>query len=273
MSAIVLTDRIRSLRAVVFAALCVALAATAHVAMAGPGVSVPALVGAFTLVLLPTWLLAGSRRGPVLIAAWMTAAQFGLHRLFERAGSGASGATAGPDWAGLLLCNPDRAPAGLSPADLARMAGLDPDAAVVGGIPPLGGAHHAGHGTALTATAHPAAGPGAASHAVSGHGMSGHAMPGHDMAAGMSAGMLAAHLLAALACALLLWRGEAALSRLPELLGTLAAGLLPLLVLVVRPAYEPPALPRCAGRRARRPRPAPLSHVLVRRGPPTALAY
>ncbi|MGW6913834.1 hypothetical protein ACWGB8_08435 [Kitasatospora sp. NPDC054939] len=245
MSAIVLTDRIRSLRAVVFATLCVALAATAHVSMAGSGVSAPVLAWAFALTLAPTWLLAGKRRGLALIGGWMTVTQTALHQLFALAGTARAGTAAGPDWASLLLCNPDRAPAGLAPADLARMAGLDPETV------PAAGGHHGGHGAA---------------HAASGSG--GLSGPLH----GMSAGMLAAHLLSALACALLLWRGEAALARLSDLLGALAGvlagALLPLLALAVRPVHEPPAQPRTGGRPARLPRMVLLSHALVRRGPP-----
>ncbi|MFE7190870.1 hypothetical protein [Kitasatospora sp. NPDC057541] len=290
MSVIVMTDRIRSLRAVVFAALCVALAATAHVAMAGSGVSLPVLTGAFGLTLGLTWLLAGRRRGLAVISCWMVAAQTALHLTFEQAGSlfgGGGFAGAQPtDWASLLLCNPDTTPTGLSSDDLALMAGLDPD------VPPSGAVavahtHGAAATTDLASTAGvplPGSGSGSGSAAVSGmtgHGMSGMGgmggMGGHDMAAhGMSPGMVTAHVLAALACALLLWRGETALVRLFELLGALGsvlagALLAPLLVLFTRPAgYRPPDSPGPDGHRARRARSVLLSHALVRRGPPSA---
>ncbi|MFB7613262.1 hypothetical protein [Kitasatospora sp. NPDC056181] len=294
MSVIVMTDRIRSLRAVVFAALCVALAATAHVAMAGSGVSAPVLAGAFAVTLGFTWLLAGRRRGPGLISAWMVAAQTALHLTFEQAGALASGnglvRLAPTDWAALLLCNPDRAPAGLSPADLARMAGIDPDVPPTGDLRPSAGAHHlAAHGGTASAGPAGAADPGMAGMpgmpgGSGGTGLSGGAgmpggsgMSGHDMAAhGMSAGMIAAHLLAALACALLLWRGETALARLFELLGALGAvlaGVLlaPLLALWSRPhGYRPPVPPGPAAHRVRPPRLVLLSHALIRRGPPYA---
>lgn len=295
-----MTDRIRSLRAVVFAALCVALAATAHVAMAGSGVSAPVLAGAFAVTLGFSWLLAGQRRGLGLISAWMVAAQTALHLTFEQAGALAAGRGLGrlgtTDWASLLLCNPERAPAGISPADLARMAGIDPDVPPAGGLRAAAGGHHLGtHGGTVSA--------GATGHGMTGmDGMSGMApmsggpggtgmsggpggsgltggtgMSGHDMAAhGMSAGMIAAHLLAALACALLLWRGETALARLFELLaalGAVLAGALlaPLLALWCRPrGYRPPASPRPAAGRVRPPRLLLLSHAVVRRGPPCA---
>ncbi|WP_395293607.1 hypothetical protein ACF9IK_08335 [Kitasatospora hibisci] len=89
----------------------------------------------------------------------------------------------------------------------------------------------------------------------------------------MSPGMVAAHLVAALACALLLWRGEAAVARLFDLLGVLGgvlagALLAPLLALFARPlGFRPPAVPRSAAR-VRPPRLVLLTHALVRRGPP-----
>ncbi|MEU1420203.1 hypothetical protein [Kitasatospora sp. NPDC005751] len=293
-----MTDRIRALRAVVFAALCVALAAAAHVTMAGAGVSPPVLAGAFGLTLGFGWLLAGKRRGLGPISVWMVAAQSALHLMFEQAGAlaadrGGFGRIATTDWAGLLLCNPDQTPTGLSPADLARMAGIDPDVPPATGVRVLTGTHH--HGTAAAVGPPPATA--AADHGLAGltggSGLSGDAaglsgasgmprmpgMSGHDMAAhSMSAGMLTAHLLAALACALLLRRGETALTRLFELLGalgTVLAGvlLLPVLALLTRPrGFEPPVPPRPAARRARPPRPVLLSHALVRRGPPSFAA-
>ncbi|MFE6747675.1 hypothetical protein ACFVGM_17600 [Kitasatospora purpeofusca] len=279
MSVIVMTDRIRSLRAVVFAALCVALAATAHVSMSGSGVSAPVLAGAFALVLGLTWLLAGRRRGLTVISLWMVAAQTALHLTFEQAGSlfagGGAGSSPPTDWASLLLCNPDSTPTGLTPDDLAVMAGLDPD------VPPAGAqaataAHHA-HGAAAAPDPTSASGTGLTGQNLAGQGTGGHGAVGHDMAAhGMSTGMIAAHVLAALACALLLWRGEAALVRLFDLLGALGAVLAgallaPLLALFGRPAgYLPPGAPRPVGRRTRLPRLVLLSHALVRRGPPGA---
>ncbi|MFH9348913.1 hypothetical protein [Kitasatospora sp. NPDC017646] len=294
MSAIVMTDRIRLLRAAVFAALCVAMAATAHVAMAGAGVSPQVLLGAFGAVLGLTWLLAGKRRGIGVISIWMVVAQSALHLLFQQAGTvGRGGAGLGrlatTDWAALLLCNPDRAVGGLSPVELARMAGIDPDVPpAIGSLRPIAGMHHGAagsfDGTAMDMGLSGATGM---------PGMTG--MPGtpgtssgmtHQMAAemsgqmsggmthGMSTGMAIAHVLAALACALLLWRGDAALVRVFELLaalGAVVAGalLLPLLALFARPlGYRPPPAPRPADRPARLLRSVLLTHAVVRRGPP-----
>ncbi|MGW2251597.1 hypothetical protein ACWCXH_15555 [Kitasatospora sp. NPDC001660] len=292
MSAIVMTDRIRSLRAVVFAALCVALAAAAHVAMGGAGVSPPVLTGACGAVLGVTWLLAGRRRGLGVIGAWMVAAQTALHLLFERAGAlaptgGGLGRLTGTDWAALLLCNPDRVPGGLSPDDLARMAGLDPDAPPAAGLRHgLGSAAASGGGlgdgmaTDLTGMAGitrmgdmpgmPGMSSASGATDASGHAMAAHGMA-HGMSHGMSVGMVAAHVLAALACALLLWRGDAALVRIFELLGAVVAVtlLVPLLALCARPSgFRPPTPPRPADRRTRLPRQVLLTHAVVRRGPP-----
>ncbi|MEV7353455.1 hypothetical protein [Kitasatospora sp. NPDC091276] len=302
MSAIVMTDRIRLLRAVVFAALCVALAAAAHVAMAGAGVSPPVLAGAFGAVLGLTWLLAGKRRGLGAISAWMVAAQSALHLLFEQAaalgrGGGGLGRLATTDWASLLLCNPERIPGGLSPVELARMAGLDPDVPpAANGLHAMAGMHH---GTAaagvvsapvsvsvptsasvsMSVSASASASASADGTALDVAGMAGmpsgttHGMA-HGMAHGMSPGMIAAHALAALACALLLWRGDAALVRLFDLLGalgTVVAGVLvlPLLALFARPfGYRPPTAPRPTGSRTRPSRSVLLTHAVVRRGPP-----
>ncbi|MGW7441874.1 hypothetical protein [Kitasatospora sp. NPDC054795] len=305
MSAIVMTDQIRLLRAVVFAALCVAMAATAHVAMAGPGVSPGVLAGGFGAVLGLTWLLAGKRRGLGVISLWMVVAQTALHQLFEQAGAlsrggGGLGRLATTDWAALLLCNPDRAPSGLSPVELARMAGIDPDVPpLTGSLRPTAGTHHGAPGptavhpklsgtTGMAGTTGMPAGPHAmpdgtfhgdgsydAAQDLVGGSTQG---PAHDMAHGMShgmsPGMAAAHVLAALACALLLWRGDAALVRLFELLGALGsvvagALLLPLLALFARPfGHRAPAPPRPVDDRARPPRSVLLTHAVVRRGPP-----
>ncbi|WP_224280565.1 hypothetical protein, partial [Streptomyces sp. LS1784] len=281
MSAIVMTDRIRLLRAVVFAALCVALAATAHVAMAGPGVTPTVLAGAFGAVLGLTWLLAGKQRGLAVTSLWMVVAQTALHQLFEQAGAlsrggGGLGRLATTDWAALLLCNPDRAPGGLSPVELARMAGIDPDVPpAAGSLRPAAGTHHGAAGTTAVDPGLPGmagmTGMPAGQHAMPDgtfHGSGSYdsaqdlaSGPAHDMAHGMShgmsPGMAAAHVLAALACALLLWRGDAALVRLFELLGALGsvvagALLVPLLALFARPfGHRAPAPPRPAADRAR----------------------
>lgn len=240
---IVTTRQLRMLRAAVFATLCVAMAATAHLSMSEAELPVPVLAAAFAGVLSGTWLLAGRRRGLAAVSGWMVAAQAALHVLFDTTASATHAARATRDWAVLLLCTPDGLPAGTNPADLARAAGLDPDAlSMPGSMPDMPGM------AGMTGMADTAGTAGAVYT--------------------LSAGMLAGHLLAALACALLLWRGEAALTGISGLLHALANALLPLLLLLVPHRYEPlgPALSML--RRARPPRPALLTHAVVRRGPP-----
>ncbi|WP_436562774.1 hypothetical protein [Kitasatospora sp. HPMI-4] len=245
------TWQLRTIRAAVFATLCVAVSATAHLSMSTAGISGWVLLAAFAGTAAVTWLLAGRRRGPAVISLWMVAAQTFLHLLFEYGspmGAGAAG-TAGRahgalDWTRLLLCTSDGVPAGVQPLELARTAGLDPDALSAAGM----------------------------TGSMPGMPMPGAPMSGMPMAHGLSTGMFIAHLLAGLACALLLWRGEAAVAGLFELVRTLADVLVPLLLLFVPGSPEPsvPGLPTL--RRTGQLRSVLLTHALVRRGPPAVLA-
>ncbi|MFF7636429.1 PE-PGRS family protein [Kitasatospora sp. NPDC008050] len=259
--------QIRMLRAVVFATLCVALAATAHVSMAEAVLPGSVLAGAFAGTVGSTWLLAGRRRGPVAISGWMVAVQAVLHTLFEatatahatplRAGHGA------PDWVNLLLCTPGGTnPSGLTPEGLAALAGLAPGTPVgpnSAAMPAMPGMNGMSGMSGL---------PGM-------NGMPGMSGMGTPLVDGLSAGMVAAHLLAALACALLLWRGEQAIVGLFETLRVLAGVFLPVLALLTV-AFTPrgaeaPAPPRRRPARTRLPRLVALSHAVVRRGPPAAV--
>ncbi|MGF1425423.1 hypothetical protein [Kitasatospora sp. LaBMicrA B282] len=254
MGGTVTTRQIRMLRAVVFATLCVALAAAAHVSMSGAVAPGPVLAGAFAATVGATWLLAGQRRGAVVIGGWMVCLQAALHLLFEATARVPAGPVQGlrgtPDWVNLLLCTPGGAnPPGMTPSQLAVMAGMDPGTLSSGTMPGMSGM--AG---------------------MSGMG-GGHVVAGLDWGpsvAGMSLGMLAAHLLAALACALLLWRGESALVGLFEALRALAGAVLPVFVLLVLSPLdgEAPARVRRRPTRTRLPRLVALSHAVVRRGPP-----
>ncbi|GAA1943448.1 hypothetical protein GCM10009738_16130 [Kitasatospora viridis] len=235
--------QLRTLRAAVFATLCVAVSATAHFSMSGAELSAPALVAAFAGTAGGTWLLAGRRRGLPAVTLWMVTAQSALHLLFESTAV-AQAPRSAPDWAGLLLCTPKGGTAGMTPAALARMAGLDPDA------PSAGGAM--GQMPAM---------PGM-------QGMAGMRGGATAMPLGLSPGMLAAHLVAALLCAVVLWRGEAAIAGVFELLRVLAAVFLPVLLLLA--PHGPGRVPTVRRRptRDRLPRLVSLSHVLSRRGPP-----
>ncbi|MFC9327097.1 hypothetical protein [Kitasatospora sp. NPDC057015] len=263
----------RMLRALVFATACVAMAAGAHhaVSRSGTPLPLPALALAFGGAAGGSWLLGGRRRGFPLIAAWMTTTQAALHLLFEYApalgGAGGRPTAAPVDWAALLLCNTrDPAALGTTPEELARAAGLDPEtlstsAAWLARLGPAGHQHPAAAGHGALSGAHATAGGTGAGSLTAGHDplMSAHAL---------SIGMVGGHLLAALACALLLWRGDAAIAGLFTLLRALACVLLPALSLPGPGTAGPSTAVRPARRAARLPRPALLTYVLVRRGPP-----
>ncbi|MGE7433388.1 MULTISPECIES: hypothetical protein [Kitasatospora] len=254
------TWQLRTIRAVVFATLCVAMSATAHLSMSAAGISGWALLAAFAGTAAVTWLLAGQRRGPAVISLWMMAAQTCLHLLFERGSPMSTGTSAGRahtavDWTRLLLCTSDGVPAGVQPLELARSAGLDPDTMSTAGLPQsMPGMSMPG--MSMTGTPTPDM-P-----------LSDTPLSGIPMAHGLSTGMFLAHLLAGLACALLLWRGEAAVAGLFELVWTLATVLVPLLLLFVPRSPEPSAPGVLTLRRAGRLRSVLLTHAVVRRGPP-----
>ncbi|MFI6446629.1 hypothetical protein [Kitasatospora sp. NPDC050543] len=274
------TWQLRTLRTAVFAALCVTLAAAAHLSMSQADLPAPVLLAALGATAGCTWVLAGRRRSLAVISLWMVAAQGVLHLLFERAtpsgGAVAAPAGAAPDWVHLLLCTPTGAnTTGMSPVELARTAGIDPDSVSLAALPLPG--HRmvstAGH-HGLTAVQNLGA-PGSTSGAGDMNGMGGmggmESLPGVPAMAGhaLSPGMLLAHLVAALACAVLLRRGEDAIAGLSALLRTLADVVLPLLLLLLVPrGHRLPAPARPRARHTRLPRLVVLCHALVRRGPP-----
>ncbi|MGP4030165.1 hypothetical protein [Actinomadura sp. 3N407] len=75
----------RAVRAAVFAAVCVLLAATAHLSMSDMAVPVAALVAALAGTAGSAWLL-GDRFGPVATGIWAFVAQGALHVVFECTG-------------------------------------------------------------------------------------------------------------------------------------------------------------------------------------------
>ncbi|MFF3600303.1 hypothetical protein [Kitasatospora indigofera] len=257
MGAIVTTWRPRMLRAAVFATACVAMSATAHFGMSGSEAALPwpAPALAFLGTAAGSWLLGGRRRGFAVVAVWMATAQISLHLLFEYASAGAAAAqertAAATDWIGLLLCTRDPASVGMDPAELARTAGLDPGL-VIASPPGHSGPAGAAHGHAMGAMSGPA-GAGSAGTLV------------HDL----SAGMVLGHLLAALLCAVLLWRGDAAVAGLFDLLKVLARVLVPALLLLGAWTGRPVSVLRPAtGAVLPVLRPALLVEALGRRGPP-----
>ncbi|MFI6682114.1 hypothetical protein [Streptomyces sp. NPDC050485] len=255
---------LRTLRAAMFAALCVALAAVGHSSMSGHDIPLPVLLAAFAATGALAWCAAGRQRGVAAIAGGQVAAQGALHFLFAQtqpmAGMAAVAGASGPTGGRVMHEMPGIAdPSAPMPMPMstmtcgARYAHLmpdPPDAHAMTDMPGMAGDM-----------------AGAASHA--------HSMAMDAAAHTMSGGMLAAHLLAALVCGIWLWRGEAAAFRLARAigaLGVLAAQPLRRALALVRTCA--PALPRPARRPRPHTRPRPRlrgavhSHAFIRRGPP-----
>lgn len=235
----------RTLRAAVFAVVCVTLASLAHVMTAGTPLPRWAIAAGAMATGGTAWPLAGRKRRPVAVGSLAVAAQVVLHASFSLAqaavrprppGGGTAGdAPAAPMtsmdhvWDATHPTRPaDTPPAGAGPMSAAVMDAGATDA----GVAPV-----AVHGTGGTS----------------------------------SAGMFAAHLLAALLCGLWLAHGERAVSRvLRALAGWLVA---PLRLVLRQPA--PPHRPRVRARRGgaeRAPRQSLLACANTSRGPPGGTA-
>ncbi|MEU3101158.1 hypothetical protein [Streptomyces griseoflavus] len=249
---------VRTLRAAVFAAVCVVLAGAGHTLASGAAVPLWTLGAGFLGAVAIAVPLAGRARSLAGIAATLTLGQTALHTLF---GLGQHGAPAtGPssalsdaalvERAARLLCGPTAA--GISPA---RAEQILTDARVH----PGGAGAHAADAVA--------------------------AGPGSPAALLPSLPMLLGHVLAAVAAGWLLRRGDLALLRLTELSahgvaeGALVRSLRAALALVRALRAGLPGTPREVPRRGRTappaapvPRSPALQHTVIRRGPPAAVA-
>lgn len=85
---------VRTIRAAVFASVCVLLAALGHVLMSGRSVPWWTLAAGVVLTAGAGWCLAGRERGLPLVVSVVVAAQGGLHTAFEFAQSSTSAPTA-----------------------------------------------------------------------------------------------------------------------------------------------------------------------------------
>ncbi|GGT14660.1 hypothetical protein [Streptomyces purpureus] len=252
----------RAIRAAVFAAVCVLLAALGHSLMSGTPVPGWALVAGATAAGAVAWAVGGRERGRSAVVAVAVGAQAALHTAFSFAQASAQPATAdgtsfAREWARHLLCGDMAAPPEAEATRLVTAAGL-------GGHlhePPPGTdrmslSEHAAHTLHLGTDT--AAAPAAAAHDM-------------GLLGGSSTGMLAAHLLAALVCGLWLAHGERAAFRI---LRAVACRLVaPLRLLLLPPA--PPHLPRIRAprrRAARAPRRLLISLAITFRGPPQGTA-
>ncbi|MFF7788545.1 hypothetical protein [Streptomyces sp. NPDC007991] len=235
----------RTLRAAVFAAVCVLLAALGHVMTTGTAVPWWALAAGAVVTGGTAWQLAGRERGPVPVGAFTVAAQAVLHTSFSFAQALAHPEPTGStslvqQWLGYLLCGAPSGPGAEHDAMATSMGSMDHG---------MGAMHSSGSMDHMGAT-HPL---------------------DHGMGGMSSTGMLAAHLLAALLCGLWLAHGERAAFRvLRALVGRLVAPLRLILRLPV-----PPHRPRVRARRGdaeRGPRQFLPTHAITSRGPPRGTA-
>ncbi|MFD8649618.1 hypothetical protein [Streptomyces mirabilis] len=242
----------RTVRAAVFAVVCVLLAALGHVMMSGGTVPWWALGASGAVIGGAGWCLAGRERGLPLIVSAVVAAQAVLHSVFSLAQSSGSlgvwGAAAsvftGHDMNSMPTGPMSTGPMSMGPMSMGSMS--------MGSMSP--------NSLPMDSTRMDAMDMGAMDHL-------GHAADGTSS----SLGMLAAHLLAALLCGLWLAHGERAVFRvLRALAGLLAA---PLRLPLALPA--PVSRPRPRVRRdrsARAPRRLLLVHAITSRGPPAGTA-
>ncbi|MGW1285637.1 hypothetical protein ACWDBD_22670 [Streptomyces sp. NPDC001118] len=233
----------RTLRAAVFAAVCVVLAALGHVLMSGQDVPAWALAAGLLATGAVGWCLTGRERGPRLIVPLVAAAQTALHTAFSFAQS-VSGST---------------------PPLAAGHTGMDMGM----GSMPMGSTHsvdsmdmgHMGMG-----------------HMDMGH--MGHASMdplqhlGHSLGVGdtSSFGMAAAHLLAALFTGLWLAHGEKAVFRILRAVAGWLAAPLRLLLRALPVTGERPDQRLCRPRSDRAPSLDLLIHAITSRGPPVGTA-
>ncbi|MEU8972093.1 hypothetical protein AB0D11_22940 [Streptomyces monashensis] len=223
----------RAIRAAVFAAVCVLLAALGHVLMSGTDVPGWALAAGLAVTGAAGWCLAGRERGPVLIVTVVVAAQTVLHEAFSWAQSVSGGS--GVTHMGSGRDSMDMGSAHAMPMGSMDMGHMDMGHMDMGHMDHMGGM-------------------------------------GHSMGGGSSSfGMFAAHLLAALLCGLWLAHGEKAAFRiLRAAAGRLAAPLRLLLALPIPP--DRPRVHRRRRRADRAPRLLLLVHAITSRGPPVGTA-
>ncbi|MFJ9162410.1 hypothetical protein ACIRPS_37200 [Streptomyces griseoviridis] len=228
----------RTVRAGVFAAVCVVLAALGHATMSGASVPWWALAAGAAATGAAGWLLAGRERGRAVIVAVVTAAQAVLHETFSLAQTLTPARGAGSTSMHATLTHS-------TPTHSMDMHSMEMPMPSMGGMDMGAGAHAVGGMAGL----HQA------------HGMSGAA----------SVGMFAAHLVAAVLCGLWLAHGERAVFQVLRATAAWLAAPLRLLLALPAPADRP-----SAHRRRAPAADAPVRLLLVSsltfRGPPAGAA-
>ncbi|MFF5534420.1 hypothetical protein ACFY71_18385 [Streptomyces cinerochromogenes] len=269
---------LRILRAAVFAAVCVALAAGGHTLASCAGVPLWTLCAGFLGSLLLVAPLAGRARSLPGIAALLALGQIVLHTLFGLGQHGAAVASGGVPAASMTSGGPTGG--GTTGGVLSDSALVEQAARLVCGSAPA--SLTPGHAFRLLLDARlidragrPTAALGTMEHAHDATGASAGLLP--------SLPMLLGHLLAALAVGWLLRRGDLAVLRLIDLSahgvaeGALVRSLRAALALTralcagLLPATGPgPRGPRADRDEAPAPHTAVLQHTVIRRGPPAA---
>ncbi|MFG2955504.1 hypothetical protein ACGF5O_17485 [Streptomyces sp. NPDC048291] len=269
---------LRLLRAAVFAALCVLLAAAGHTLASCATVPLWTLGAGFLGTLALVVPLTGRARSLPGIVALLAVVQTVLHTLFGLGQHGGSAMSGGSMSASSMASMPSMSSVSLSDASLVERAARLVCGAGAAQISPA-------HAYRILTDAHlstsvPATGTSGAAHAADAAGASGSLLP--------SVPMLLGHVLAAVVAGWLLRRGDLALLRLIRLSADSAHGVAEgALIRSLRGAL---ALTRalCAGlmavpeapARDRRsawdipsaPRTVALQHSVIRRGPPAAAA-
>ncbi|MFJ4828547.1 hypothetical protein ACIP79_01200 [Streptomyces sp. NPDC088747] len=240
----------RTVRAAVFAAVCVLLAALGHVLMSGSPVPWWAMVAAVVATAGLGWCLSLRERGLPLITTVVVVTQGVLHSAFALAQSAGGVAAPGTPGNGSNQVGADAMGHDMGSMSMGSMNSPGSMASMHMDSPHMDHLHHMDMGDLVASPA---------------------AHLSHDMSGMSSSGMLAAHLLAALLCGLWLGCGERAAFRiLRALAGRLAA---PLRLLRALPT--PPHRPRVRAGRAssdRAPARLLLVHAITSRGPPTGTA-
>lgn len=235
----------RTLRAAVFAALCVLLASLAHVMMSETAVPWWAVAAGAALTGVTAWRLARRERGPVLVGSVVVGVQVVLHAWYSFAQAVAHPETSGDrslgqQWLGYVLCGSASGPGPAHDTTSTSVGSMDHG---MGAMHSMGPMDHMEAAQTLD------------------HGMGGMS----------STGMLAAHLLASLLCGLWLAHGEGAAFRIVRALaGWFVAPLRLVLGLPMTPHRSRVRARR--GRSDRVPRQLLLTYALTTRGPPAGTA-
>ncbi|WP_449353259.1 hypothetical protein [Streptomyces shaanxiensis] len=232
---------VRSLRAAVFAALCVLLAAGGHTLATGMAPPVWTQAAGFVPVFAAGWLLGGRERSLGSIGAATLASQGGLHLAFGAAPPRSMRTSYG-------MATPHMAMPHMS----ATHRSIPHMSATHMSVTHVSATHMTMQGMRMM---HSAAPP---PHVLAAHAITPHAT--------------AAHLTAALLLTWWLRRGEAALWSLMRRAVTLLPGLAAWWRGYGEPAAPAPARP-VPDQGTRAPRPLLLRHTVHRRGPPTTIPY